>query len=97
MTVTVASFKAAFPEFKGTSADDDRLATHLAQVELRVRSDWDTWRDEVVMLELAKALTGSVAGRRGRKVDTGNGRSVYDDRLTELKRTFALSRRLGTP
>lgn len=97
MAVTVASFKEAFPEFKGTAADDAKLAARLAQVEVRVVSAWGTWRDEVVMLELAESLTGQTSGRRARKVDGGTGKSTYGEKLDQLKKTFALTRRTGTP
>lgn len=93
MAATVSGFTGAFPDFTGRDATE--LATRLAAVELRVSADWGDMRDEVVYLELASSLAGTVAGRRGRTVDESNGRNVYDAKLKELKATFALTRRIS--
>lgn len=95
MSATVAGFKSAFSEFAGKA--DAEIAARLAMVELRVSSDWGTWRDEVVYLELADSLAGTPGGRRARKVDDGKGRNIYHEKLNQLKETFALTRRTGTP
>lgn len=93
MAVTVDSFKARFPEFKGSRVE---LAAALAQIELRVSETFGALRDEVVMLELADTLTGSPDGRRARKVDPGRAAgSVYRQKLDELRRIHAATRRVS--
>ena len=64
MTVSVASFKAAFPEFK--KASDEMVAAQLAFAEFEVSDSFGDSRDLAVMLHLADLLATSPAGRDAR-------------------------------
>ena len=69
MTVSVASFKVAFPEF--TKAGDPMIEAQLALVELEVSDSFGDSRDLAVMLKLADSLALSPWGRDARMVPKG--------------------------
>jgi hypothetical protein len=69
MTVSVASFKIAFPEF--VKAGDAMLGAQLAFTETEVSDSFGDSRDLAVMLKLADALALSPWGRDARLVPKG--------------------------
>lgn len=69
MTVSVASFKVAFPEFQ--KAGDPMLEAQLALVELEVSDSFEDSRDLAVMLRLADNLALSPFGRDARMIPKG--------------------------
>lgn len=95
MTVTVASFKAAFPAFR--NAGDTMLAAQLAFAELTVSDSFGAQRDEVVMLRLATMLEAMPEGRDARATVEGEAKSTYAVRFEELARANAVTAsRLGS-
>lgn len=89
MTVSIASFKVAYPEF--VNAGDDLLTAQLAQVELVVSDSFGDQRDQVVMLTLADRLATSPSGRDARMMtEEGGATSVYSTELERLKRANAV-------
>lgn len=97
MSVSVASFKVANPEF--AFVDDTYVAAQLANVEAVTSDAYDTEakRDYVVQLTLAHALALSPMGRDAGLVDK-RGETTYGARLNELKLGNAClhESRLGT-
>ena len=97
VAVTVASFKAAFPAFRG--AGDTMLAAQLAMAELTVSDSFGAHRDEMVMLRLAMMLEAMPEGRDARTVapDGSGPTSTYAVRFAELAQANAVSAsRLGS-
>lgn len=98
MTVSVASFKVAFPEF--LKAGDPMLAAQLALVELEVSDSFGDSRDLAVMLKLADALAQSPWGRDARMVPKGVENafsSTYGLRFRAMAEANAVSSsRLGS-
>jgi hypothetical protein len=94
VTVSVASFKAAYPAFAKTDAT--MLAARLAEVELVTSDSWGTVRDLAVSLQLADALTTDPMGRDAQATDQGE--TAYRRRYNALARALACgnSLRLGT-
>ena len=99
MTVSLASFKTAFPEF--VKAGDPMIAAQLAMVELEVSDSFGESRDLAVMLKLADALALSPWGRDARMVPKGVDNafsSTYGVRLQRMQEANAVSAsRLGSP
>lgn len=94
MTVSIATFKVAYPEF--TNAGDPLLTAQLAQVELVVSDSFGDQRDQVVMLTLADRLSTSPSGRDARMLTEDEKRSTYSAELERLKRANAVNAvRLG--
>lgn len=95
MTVSVASFKAAFPAFR--AAGDTMLAQQLAFAELTVSDSFGAQRDEMVMLRLAMMLEAMPEGRDARMQVEGEAKSTYAVRFHELAVANAVSAsRLGS-
>lgn len=94
MSVNVASFLVAYPEF--SNAGTAMLTAQLAQCELIVSDSFEGQRDQVVMLTLADRLASGPWGRDARLV-TEEGRSTtYSIELERLKRANAVrALRLG--
>lgn len=69
MTVSVASFLVAFPEF--LKAGTPMLTAQLALIELEVSDSFGDSRDLAVMLKLADTLALSPWGRDARMVPKG--------------------------
>ena len=81
--MTVADFKAAFPEF--ANATDELVEIEIARAELRTpASVWtdEVTRDEGIGLRAAHSLTLSPAGRDMQLAPDGT--TVYMLRLEEL-------------
>lgn len=97
MSVSVASFKVANPEF--AFVDDAYVEAQLANVEAVTSDAYDTdaKRDYVVQLTLAHALALSPMGRDAGLV-AKDGTTTYGARLKELKLGNAClhESRLGT-
>jgi hypothetical protein len=80
--VTLAEFRARFPEFEPT--DDDMVTAQLAAAELFVSDSWDAdERDEIVALRAASLIATSLVGRQAGLSDPKEGISTYDRRLKE--------------
>lgn len=95
MTVTIDSFKEAFPEFR--KAGDPMLTAQLALVELEVSDAFEDSRDYAVMLRLADSLAMSPWGRDARLVPPKAETSTYGDRFRRLAEANAVSAsRLGS-
>lgn len=82
MTVTVDSFKAAFPEF--LLAGDAMLAAQLALVDPEVSDSFCDSRDLAVMLRLADTLALSPWGRDAALVKDGAATSRYGVRFRAM-------------
>jgi len=96
LAVTVASFKAAYPEF--AKAGDPMIAAHLAHVELEVSDSFGDQRDQAVMLRLADTLALSSFGRNARLVAPTDGATTYGQRFRAMAEANAVSAsRLGSP
>jgi hypothetical protein len=86
--VTAAEFKAAFPEF--SNADDDLVESEIANAEEMCPEDvWsvEAKRTRGIGLTVAQSLALSPAGR-GMQLES-DGKTVYDERLNDLRRYFA--------
>ena len=95
MSVTVASFKVAFPEF--VKAGDPMLEAQLAQAELEVSDLFEDQRDHAVMLRLADNLALSPWGRDARLVGEKATSSPYGQRFWRLAEANAVrASRLGS-
>lgn len=94
MTVSVASFQLAYPEF--AKANATMLAARLAEVELVTSDSWGTKRDVAVMLQLADALATGPSGRDAQLTDPGQP-TTYRRRYWNLCKAlgFAHELRLG--
>ena len=96
MSVSVASFKVAFPEF--LRAGDTMLEAQLAFAELQV-SDllFGDERDQAVMLRLADNLALSPWGRDARLVSENATTSTYGARLQRMSEANAIcASRMGS-
>lgn len=95
MTVTVASFQVAYPEF--AKANSATLEARLAEVELVTSDAWGEKRDLAVSLQLADALACSPSGRDAQLSDP-NSPTTYRRRYWALCKAlgFANPIRLGT-
>lgn len=92
MTVSVQSFKIAFPEF--IKAGDAMLAVQLTYAEFEVSDSFGDYRDLAVMLRLADTLALSPAGRDARTNTASN--TTYGLRFQRLAESNAVSAsRLG--
>lgn len=89
---TVAEFEARYPAFRGSRTD---TAAVLAEVERMVPSHWGGRRDDVIYLTMADAMATGVDGRRARKVDDGDGETIYAQRLQQMQREFSFGRRVS--
>lgn len=95
MTVSVASFKVAFPEF--VKAGDAMLTAQLAAIELEVSDAFGDSRDLAVMLRLADTLALSPWGRDARLLPAKATGSTYGDRFQRMAEANAVSAsRLGS-
>jgi hypothetical protein len=93
MTVSVASFKAAFPEFKKVS--DEMVAAQLVYAEFEVSDSFGDSRDLAVMLHLADLLATSPAGRDARLA--ADETSTYGARFQRMAEANGISAtRLGS-
>lgn len=88
MTVSVASFKLAYPEF--SNAGDELLTAQLALAEVVVSDSFGDQRDLVVMLTLADRLATSPSGRDARMVTEDRPASTYSVELERLKAANAV-------
>ncbi len=96
MTVTVDSFKVAYPEFG--KAGDAMLESALAQTELEVSDAFEDQRDTAVMLRLADRLAVSPAGRDARLDPRKATSSTYGERFQAMASALAVSAtRCGSP
>lgn len=90
MTVSVSSFKIAYPSF--VNAGDTLLTAQLAQVELEVSDGFAEQRDAVVMLLLADRLSSMPEGRDARMLtEEGGATSTYRKRYDELCAAYAVN------
>lgn len=89
MTVSVASFVEAFPEFE--RAGTPMLTAQLAMVELDVSDSFGDQRDLAVMLRLADTLACSPWGRDARMVPEDQRTSTYGTRYWSMCRANAVS------
>lgn len=69
MTVTVASFRAAYPEF--TSTSDALIARYIDEAALWVGSHWGDDQDKGVMYYVAHTAQGEIDG-----TETGGTTSI---------------------
>lgn len=99
MTVSVASFLVAFPEF--LKAGVPMLEAQLALVEPEVSDSFGDSRDLAVMLKLADALAQSPWGRDARMVPKGVDNafsSTYGMRFRAMAEANGVSAdRMGSP
>lgn len=89
MTVSVASFVEAFPEFE--RAGTAMLTAQLTLVELEVSDSFGDQRDLAVMLRLADTLACSPWGRDARMVPEDQRTSTYGTRYWSMCRANAVS------
>lgn len=85
MAVTIATFKAQYPEF--ALGGDAMLTAALAGVQVKVGSDGfgtEAERDQYVMLALGHALALSPMGRDARLV-AKDGTTTYGARLAAMR------------
>lgn len=98
MTVSVANFKVAFPEF--LKAAEAMVSAQLAFVEATTHDDWgsEAARDYVVMLSLADALATGPFGRDAQLIAADAKTSTYRLKLWGLMKAHACLHpdRLGT-
>jgi hypothetical protein len=96
VTVTVASFKVAYPEFG--KAGDAMLEAALVDIELEVSDDFGDSRDAAVMLRLADRLALSPSGRDARLDPKKATSSTYGERFQAMASALAVSAtRCGSP
>lgn len=88
MTVTVSSFKAAYPEFG--SAGDILIAAKLEEAELTTSDSFGDQYDYAVMLLTADLLASSPWGRDARMISEDQRTSTYATRLWSLRRANAV-------
>lgn len=95
MTVSVASFKVAFPEF--AKSGDAMLEAQLALVLVDVSDSFGDSYDTAVMLRLADTLALSPWGRNARLITPKATTSTYGDRFCRLAEANGVSAsRLGS-
>jgi hypothetical protein len=99
MTVTVASFRVAFPAFVKTP--DTTIAAQLVFAELETSDSFGESRDLAVMLRLAHELSLDPSGRDARLAPKGVDHqfsSTYGLRLLRMQEANGISAsRLGSP
>lgn len=96
MTVSVASFLVAYPEF--LKAGEPMIGAQLAMTELEVSDSFAEQRDAAVMLRLADTLALSPFGRNARMVAPNAATSTYGQRFSAMAESNAVSAsRLGSP
>lgn len=95
MTVSITTFKEAFPEF--AKAGDAMLTAQLAMIEPEVSDSFGDSRDLAVMLKLADTLACSPWGRDARMVTDEVRTSTYGVRYWSMCRANAVTAsRLGS-